>query len=183
MTARVAAARYARALFDVVLKERLDVDKIERDLAAFAELVNGHDALRRALSNPAIPPSRKRGVIEQLVAQQPVSGPVARTLTMLAERDRLALLGDLTNAFRERVMDHRQVVRAEITTAVALPADRVAALQQGIARATGRQVQLETRIDPAIIGGAVTRIGSTIYDGSVTTQLQRLKERLSATSE
>ena len=62
MTSRVAAARYARALFDVVLKERLDVERVERELAAFAELVDGHDTLRRVLSNPAIPPSRKRAV-------------------------------------------------------------------------------------------------------------------------
>ena len=66
-------------------------------------------------------------------------------------------------------MDHRQVVRAEVTTAVALPADRVAALQHGLAQATGRDVQLETRVDPSIIGGAVARLGSTVYDGSVTT--------------
>ncbi len=181
MTPRVAAARYARALFDVVLKERMDVERVARDLSAFGDLVRGHDGLRRVLSNPAIPPSRKRGVIEQLVAQQPVTPAVARLLLMLAERDRLALLDDLTQAFRERVMDHQQVVRAEVTTAIALPPDRVVALQQGIARATGRQVQIETRVDPAIIGGVVTRVGSTVYDGSVTTQLQRLKEQLSGT--
>ena len=181
MTPRVAAGRYARALFDVVLKERLDVERVERELSAFAETINGHETLRRVLSNPAIPPSRKRAVIEQIVAHQPVTPAVARLLTMLAERDRLSLIDDLMRAFRERVMDHHQVVRAEVTTAVALPPDRVTALQQGIARATGRQVQLETRVDPAIIGGAVTRVGSTVYDGSVTTQLQRLKQQLSST--
>ncbi len=178
MTPRVAAARYARALFDVVLKEGLDVERVERELTAFAGIVDGHDTLRRALSNPAIPPSRKRAVVEQLFAQQPVVPAVARLLTMLAERDRLPLLVDLTQAFRERVMEHHQVVRAEVTTAIALPPDRVVALQQGIARATGRQVQLETRVDPAIIGGVVTRVGSTVYDGSVTTQLQKLKAQL-----
>ena len=72
-------------------------------------------------------------------------------------------------------MDHQQVVRAEVTTAVELPADRVAALQQGLAQATGREVQLETRVDPSIIGGAVARIGSTVYDGSVTTQLREVE--------
>ncbi len=97
---------------------------------------------------------------------------------MLAERDRLTLLPDLSQAFRERVMDHQHVVRAQVTTAVALPPDKVSALQQGLARATGRQVRLEASVDPSIIGGAVTRIGSTVYDGSVTTQLQKLKERL-----
>jgi F-type H+-transporting ATPase subunit delta len=61
---------------------------------------------------------------------------------------------------------------------VELPADRVAALKTGLARATGRQVHLETRVDPSIVGGAVTRIGSTVYDGSVTTQLQKLKQQL-----
>lgn len=181
MTSRVAAGRYARALLDVVLKERLDVERIERELWAFAEIVRSHDGLRRALSNPTIPPSRKRAVIEQLVARQPVTPPVARLLTMLAERDRLRLLEDLTQAFRERVMEHHQVVRAEVTTAIELPPDREAALRQGIARATGRQVQLETRVDPTIIGGAVTRIGSTVYDGSVTTQLVKLQQQLSAT--
>ena len=63
---------------------------------------------------------------------------------------------------------------------MALPADRVAALQQGLARATGREVQLETRVDPSIIGGAITRIGSTVYDGSVTRQLEKMKEALTA---
>ena len=75
-------------------------------------------------------------------------------------------------------MDYQQVVRAQVTTAVTLPPDKVSALQQGIARATGRKVHLDASVDPSIIGGAVTRIGSTVYDGSVTTQLQKLKERL-----
>jgi F-type H+-transporting ATPase subunit delta len=75
-------------------------------------------------------------------------------------------------------MDHQQIVRATVTTAVALPPDRVAALEQGLAAATGRQVQLRVEVDPAILGGAVARIGSTVYDGSITTQLDRLKQRL-----
>ena len=77
-------------------------------------------------------------------------------------------------------MEHAKIVRAEVIMAIGLPADRVAALQQGLAQATGRQVQLDTRVDPSIIGGAITRIGSTVYDGSVTRQLQKMKEALSA---
>jgi F-type H+-transporting ATPase subunit delta len=99
---------------------------------------------------------------------------------MLADRDRLALLTEIASAYESRLMDLAQVVRAQVTTAVELPAERIGALQQGLARATGRQVQLETRVDPSIIGGAVARIGSTVYDGSVTTQLQKVKERLTA---
>jgi F-type H+-transporting ATPase subunit delta len=75
-------------------------------------------------------------------------------------------------------MDHRRVVRAELSTAVEIPGDRVEELRSGLARATGRDVQIETRVDPALIGGAVARIGSTVYDGSVTTQLRKLKQSL-----
>ena len=181
MTPRVAAGRYARALFDVALKDRLDVERVERELSGFVSLVGSHDDLRRSLSNPAVPPSRKRAVIERLVTLSPVTLPVARLLMMLAERDRLMLAADIAQVFRERVREHQQVVRAEVTTAVTLPPDRVAALQQGLARAMGRQVQLDARVDPGIIGGVVTRVGSTVYDGSITTQLQKLKERLAAT--
>jgi len=81
-------------------------------------------------------------------------------------------------AYEQRLMDHAKVVRAELTTAVPLTSDRVTALQQGLANLTGRQVQLQTKVDPGIIAGAVARIGSTVYDGSVTTQLQKVKERL-----
>ena len=178
MTPRAAAARYARALFDVALKERLDPERIDAELRTFREIVASHAQLQRVFANPAVPPARKRAAVEQLVAIERVSAPVARLLALLAERDRLALLDDLTQAFTERLMDHQQVVRAEVTTAVELPPDRVNALRQGLARATGRQVRLAARVDPSIVGGAVTRIGSTVYDGSVTTQLAKLKERL-----
>jgi F-type H+-transporting ATPase subunit delta len=179
MTPRAAAVRYARALFDVVRKEGLDVDQVQRELSSVADLVRGNAALARALTNPAIPAPRKRAVIEQLLERSPVVPPLGRLLLLLADRDRLLVLDDLAAAFRERVMDYQQVVRAEVTTAIQLPPDRVQALQRGLAGATGRKVQLEARVDPSIIGGAVTRIGSTVYDGSVTTQLQKLKERLS----
>jgi F-type H+-transporting ATPase subunit delta len=178
MTPRAAAMRYARALFDVAQKEKLDLNRLESELTGFAQLVASHEALSRTFFNPAVPAPRKRSIVEQLLALSPLSPPIARLLSLLAERDRLTILDELTRAFRERVMDYHQIARAEVTTAIPLPADRVAALQQGIARATGRQVQLETKVDPSIIGGAVTRIGSTVYDGSVVTQLQKLKETL-----
>jgi F-type H+-transporting ATPase subunit delta len=180
MTPRAAAMRYARALFDVAVKERVDLDALERELAASVDLIASNPALERVMVNPAIPPAKKRAVIEQLLAASPVTPVLARTLLLLADRDRLAVLPDLLEGYRNRVMDHQKVVRAELTTAVELPRDRVAAVQQSIAAATGRRVHLQTRVDPAIIGGAVTRIGSTVYDGSVTTQLQRLKDRLNA---
>jgi F-type H+-transporting ATPase subunit delta len=108
---------------------------------------------------------------------------LAKVLGLLADRDRLALLPDLAAAFERRLMDHRQVVRASLATAVALPPDRVAALKDGLAEATGRDVQLETTIDPSLVGGAVARIGSTVYDGSVTTQLEKLRRSLIASAQ
>jgi F-type H+-transporting ATPase subunit delta len=103
---------------------------------------------------------------------------VVKLLALLADRDRLALLPEIVRSYENRLMEHAQVVRAEIVTAIALPPDRLAALQQGLAGATGRQVQLEHRVDPSIVGGAIARVGSTVYDGSVTTQLEKLKQQL-----
>jgi F-type H+-transporting ATPase subunit delta len=180
MTRRAAAKRYARALFDVARAEQIDFETIGRDLSGVAAFVSGNEALQRVLGNPAVPASRKRAVMEQLVARSPVAPVVARLLFLLAERDRLGLLPELADEYRLRLMDHQQVVRAEVITAMTLPADRVAALQEGLAHVTGRQVQLEVRVDPAIVGGAVARVGSTVYDGSVTTQLEKLKQQLIA---
>jgi F-type H+-transporting ATPase subunit delta len=99
-------------------------------------------------------------------------------ILLLAERDRMALLPDIARNYRERVMDHQKIIRGQVTTAIALPADKLRALEQGLQAATGRKVVLETKVDPSIIGGVITRLGSTVYDGSVTTQLQKMKQSL-----
>jgi F-type H+-transporting ATPase subunit delta len=178
MTSRAAGIRYARALFDVARKEG-DIDQAGRDLAAFAQLVAGHELLPRVLANPAIPAARKRAVVEQLLARAGAVSPiVSKLLLLLADRDRLAILPEIAAAYADQLMAHARVVRAEVVTAIGLPADRVDALRQGLARATGREVQLEARVDPSIIGGAITRIGSTVYDGSVTRQLEKMKDAL-----
>jgi F-type H+-transporting ATPase subunit delta len=179
MTGRAAANRYARALFDVARSEKADFDRLEQELSDFVDVVSGHPPLMRALTNPAVPTPKKRAIVEQLAQRADGMSPlIARTLRLLAERDRLALLPDIRAAFERRLMDYRQVVRAEVITAIELPPDRFAALHERLQRATGRQVQLQARVDPSIIGGALTRIGSTVYDGSVTTQLERLKRTL-----
>lgn len=181
MTSHTAATRYAHALFDVALKES-DVKQVGRDVAEFAAMVAANEGLSRVLANPAVPSPRKQKVIEALLAQAgPVPPVLAKLLVLLASRDRLVLLPELAKVYEARVMQHENIVRAEVVTAVPLPADRVGALRQGLARATGRQVHLDARIDPAIIGGAVTRVGSTVYDGSIATQLKKIKEQLATT--
>ena len=180
MTSRGAAIRYARALFDVAQKEA-DIQTVGRELSDFARIVGSHELLMKSLSNPAVPTPRKRAVMEQLLARAGTITPtLSKLLLLLADRDRLALLPDIASSYEARLMEHANVVRAELTSAVELGADRVAALHQGLERVTGRQVQLATRVDSSIIGGAVARIGSTVYDGSVTTQLQKVQERLTA---
>ena len=184
MTSRGAATRYARALFDIALAEGKDPLRTQRDLGDFTRLVAGNAPLQRVLTNPAVPAARKRAVVEQLIALAGSLQPeVGKLLLLLAERDRLILLPEVAQAFDNRVMDHQKVVKAEIVSAVALSPDRVAALADGLKRATGRDVQLQARVDASIIGGAVTRIGSTVYDGSVTRQLERLRETLASTAD
>jgi len=178
MATRASAARYARALFDVALKES-NPEQVERDLATFAELMSSNPDLQKALTNPAVPVAGKRGVTETLVKRLNMAPPAGKLLLLLADRDRLALVPDLFDVYRERLMEHQQVVRAEVTTAEPLTADRAAQLQQRLATITGRRVTLTANVDPGIIGGVVTRIGGTVYDGSFATQLARLKERLS----
>ena len=179
MTARGSATRYARALFDVAVDERAEPDTLLEQLRGFTALVTGHEALHRALMNPSVPAAKKRAVIDALFERGGRLHPIlGKLLVLLADRDRLTLLPELAAAYERRLMDHRQVVRAELSTAVELPADRAAALRDGLAQATGRDVQIDTRVDPALIGGAVARIGSTVYDGSVATQLQKLKRSL-----
>jgi F-type H+-transporting ATPase subunit delta len=179
VTSRGAAGRYARALFDITLGEGRDVAVASEELNAFARLFSTNTALARVLTNPAIPASRKRAVVEQVIAKAgTLPAALAKLLLLLAERDRLALIPDVAAAFENRLLDHQNVVRAELVTAIDLPPDRTAALEQNLAAATGRSVVLTTRVDPDIIGGAVARIGGTVYDGSVTRQLARIRDSL-----
>jgi F-type H+-transporting ATPase subunit delta len=178
MTARAAATRYARALFDVALAEDI-VERAQRELQQFADLVGGSEALTNVFANPAIPAVRKHGVASALLERIGIpSGPVSKLILLLADRDRLTLLSEVTRAYRNRVMEHQKIVRGDLTSAVPLAPDTLKRIESGLAQATGRRVMLDTRVDPSLIGGAVTRIGSTVYDGSVTTQLQKMKQSL-----
>ena len=178
MTNKTAAIRYARALLDVAVKEQADLELIENELSQFADLFTQYPLLEKVLLNPAVPVPRKRAAVSDLLAQAKLTPIVAKLLALLADRDRLVLVPDLLAAYRDRLLDHRHVVRAEVTTASPLDAPRAQAIQKGLATLTGRTVLLATKVDPSIIGGLVARIGSTVYDGSVTRQLEKMKERL-----
>lgn len=177
MSSRTSATRYARALLDVSLKEST-ADRAAQDLQQVAALVQQFPELQRAFANPAIPAARKHALITALLPKLSLSAPVGKILLMLAERDRLVLLPDLIAVYQEQIEALHQVVRAEVTTAEPMAADAVKGIEQRIAGATGRTVKLTTKVDPSIIGGIRTRIGSTVYDGSLATQLEAFKQKL-----
>lgn len=177
MSTRALAGRCARALLDVAGTDGT-AERIDQELSAFVDLVARTPDLQKALTNPAVPVGAKRGILEQLFPRLTLSPPLAKLLLLLADRDDVAILGDLAAAYRERLMELRQIVRAEVVTAAPLPPDRVAQFERRLAAATGRRVTMTARVDPALIGGAVTRVGSIVYDGSVATQLAKIREKL-----
>jgi F-type H+-transporting ATPase subunit delta len=179
MSLRTSAARYARALFDVASAEA-DIDQVARDLEAVQATIGEHDELRQVLVSPSVPEAARRNVAVAVADRLAASAPVQKLLAMLAERRRLDLLPDLIAAYRERLQAHRQVVEASVTTAAPLSADAEAALGAALSDATGRRVDLRITVDPTLLGGLVARVGSTVYDGSVRTQLRRMRERLVA---
>jgi F-type H+-transporting ATPase subunit delta len=179
MTNKTAALRYARALLDVAVKEKAALEPIADDLASFLNLFTQNPALEKVMLNPAVPVPRKRAAMVELTDRAHASPILSKLLVLLAERDRLVLLPDLLSAYRERLLDHQQVVRAEVATAAPIGPAEAQAIERALARVTGRTVRLATRTDPSIIGGVVARIGDTIYDGSVTRQLELMKKSLS----
>ena len=179
MSTRASAARYARALLDVAVKES-STEQADRELTAFADLLRQHPDLQRALIHPSVNAAAKKAVVQQLLDRLQPSSPAGKLLLMLAERDRLVLLPDVVDVYRERLNELQRIIRAEVTTAEPLADEHAAQLRERLAAATGQTVTLTTKVDPSIIGGMVTRIGSTVYDGSVATQLQTIKQQLAS---
>lgn len=177
MSARESAAKYARALLDVAIQES-DPARIEQGLSSFAGLLAGNAELHDTLTHPGVASGMKQRVVAELADRLQLELPLKKLLVMLAERDRVVLLPDLVDVYRERLLEHQQVVRAEVTTAAPLAPERIDSLRERLTHATGRTVRMTTKVDPALIGGVVARIGTTVYDGSVATQLARLREKL-----
>lgn len=177
MSMRASAARYARALLDVANKES-DPERAEQELAAFVDLVRTNPDLERTLANPVVSAADKRAIVQQILERLKPTTPVGKLVLLLASRGRLALLPDLLDVYRERLMEYRNVLSAEVTTAAPLSPERAEQLQQRLANATGRTITMTTKVDASIIGGVVTRIGGTVYDGSVATRLAKVRDQL-----
>jgi F-type H+-transporting ATPase subunit delta len=178
LTARAISRQYAHALFDVAEKSR-QTERIGREVAEFASLLRSNGELAAALTSPAIPPARKRAVVEALLqAAAPVSPEVGRFLVLLADRDRLAHLDGIVEAFDERAREAARVAHAEITTPAPLDDETRQRLVRALGAAVGRDVRVTERVDPSLVGGFAARVGSVVFDGSVRRQLERLREQL-----
>ena len=178
MSDRSAARRYAAALFDVARKAG-HTDRAGEELQALVGTVEGHADLRRALETPAVPAQVKKEIISSVLkAAGGYSDEVSRLVLILADRDRLSLLAQVQAVYAERLLEEKKIVPAEVVTASPLSDENRAALTRALGAATGREVRLTERVDPAIVGGVIARVGSLVFDGSVTRQLERLRQKL-----
>ena len=175
MTSRAIAMQYAKALFTVAQSDAAPRAVLE-ELQTFGALMAGHPELRSALTSGAIPVQVKRGVVGELLSLLKVSKLFQEFLLILVRHDHLSVYDDLVAAFEQRVLQLEGVAAATVTTAVPLSADRAVAIEQSLRTLTGKQVRMATAVDPGILGGVVAQVGSTVYDGSVARQLERLKE-------
>ena len=179
MSSRTSATRYAKALLDVTTSDA-DAGQAERDLTTFADLLGTSSELRQALLAPSVPASGKRGIVTAIAQRIGMAPAGVRLLQLLADRDRLGLMDDLLAVYRERLLERRKVVRAELRSAVALTPDEVKAIETELGAVTGMNVAIDAVVDPELIGGVLAKVGSTVYDGTVRSQLQRLRRQLLA---
>ena len=171
------AERYAGALVDVALENK-QADRIKQELADFATLVRESAELHSFLANPSIARAAKHSAIEAIVARMGASRTLRNYLFVIVDQRRAGMLIEIEQAF-SRLLDARQgITQAAVTSATELTAVERAELSAALAKLTGQKVQAQYTTDSALIGGAVVRIGSTIYDGSVRTQLERMRARM-----
>ena len=174
---RKAGAREARALLDVATRES-DPDRVGSELDAIADAMRTQPEVQALLLRPGLPIARRVQALQLIASSLGLTPLVSKLLTAFAERDSLRLVPDLAAAYRTRLLDRKNIVSAEITTAVPLTPETADRVGRALGQASGKQVLVSTRVDPAIIGGVVARVGSTVYDGSVTTQLARMRQKL-----
>lgn len=175
---RTSANRYAKALFDVALDEKADLAKINQDLVAVAEVVEGNKDLALAAARIGVPDAARKALIEQVADKLGVALQVKKLLVMLTAKRKLVMAKDLAESFQERLLAHQNIVRAEVTSAAPLSPEKQKALAESLSKVTGKKVEVTASVDPELLGGVVARIGSTVYDGSVRTQLAQMRQEL-----
>ena len=177
MSLQTVARRYASALADVVI-ERREEREVQKEIELWASMIDSNPQLKEVFANPTVVYEQKRTVLEELISRSRVRETTASFLRVLLRNQRLAQLPEVAARFGQVLDERAGVVAAEITTARPIPEDLKKALHDTLASATGRTVRLTFATDEAIIGGLVARIGSTVFDGSVENNLERLADGL-----
>lgn len=177
MSTETIARRYSIALADAVAGSS-EVDNVKSELESWGEMLTQSTDLQTVFGNPSIAHANKEKVLDGLIAKVKPSKTTANFLKVLLQNGRLADLGDINERFATVLDERNGIVSAEITSARELPASERAEFETNLEKVTGKKVVISYAIDKDIIGGVVTRIGSTVYDGSVKTKLENLKEQL-----
>lgn len=165
------------ALADVVVS-RGEAQEAGEELSAWEEMMRANPQLAEVFRHPTIPYEQKRGVLNELIKRSRVRPTTANFLQVLLQNHRLADLSEINRQFAQELDRRAGVMTAEVTTARAVSTEAQEALRARLAQLTGSKVRLHFAVDDALIGGVVTRIGSTLYDGSVRGQLQQIKQRM-----
>lgn len=171
------AKRYARAFFDIAVEEG-KIEDYGRELAAFASLIVQNKALQEFLANPIFELKSKKNVIEELLGRTQISGRTANFLRLLVDKQRINFLGEVENAYREFMDKSLKKVRVSVKTPYPLTSELEGALKQRVAEMTGKEVEMIVEDDASLIGGLIVRVGDTMYDGSIKTQLGNIRKLL-----
>lgn len=173
------ADRYASALADVALA-RGTAEETKREFAAFTAAFAESADLRNFLASPAVARASKQAVIEKLVARLGASRMVRNLLFVMADHRRTPEIPQIYQVFEAELRARQGVAQAQVTSLAELTAAERDELQRVLERLTGKKIEARYRVDPALEGGARVQIGTTIYDGSVREQLNRMREKLAS---
>jgi len=165
---------YAEAFFAVAAAEGI-VGEVEDELFRFARVLEGNDELRSALADPHIPAARRQQIVEDLLGGKATTVTTA-LVSMLVGSGRIGDLSRIVERLGSRSSAAGGTAIAEVRSAVALTADQQARLATAIAATTGHEVTIRNIVDPAVVGGVVTRVGDAVIDGSVRTRLSQLRD-------
>ena len=173
---------YARAFADVVVGGKFEPARLMQELRDFEALLGTSEALRRVLENPSIPGEQKRSVVDAIATKQSMARPVRNFILVVTEHRRLHIFSDMLKEVEQVLNNRLGIAEAEVVSARELGDSERRLLESEIARLTGRRVRARYERDSSLLGGAVVKVGSTIYDGSVKGQLERIREQLVETS-
>ena len=171
--------KYARALIDVVVERGIE-SRVEREIETLQALLAGHELLRQTLETPALPFQPKQQIVEELAARLGLSDTARNFVLVLLHNGRIADFPQAVAALREVLDERRGIVRGEVTSAGPLAEPTREKLVEAVREMTGRGARLDFQQDEELIGGIKLKIGSTVFDGSIQTDLETLKKELAS---